>query len=659
MTDHQIMSAADRAVIRQLARRIATLEKNVAVAARSAQMDYTSIEGTGIPVYDNDGTLRGTVGIQDDGTMATTAVNGPPPPQPSAPIVTGIVTGLAVTWDGGWDDPEDSTPLDLARVEVHVGPTSGFTPDGSTYVCSIVGLVGGSALLSIPDYVTRHVRLVAVNTSEVPSEPSDNVDGAALQITAEQIADGVIDAGGGTTIFYSATEPTDATVNDYWIDTSTGNSLHRYTGSEWEDVTDQAIYDALTAAADAQATADGKVKTFVQPTPPVADGVGDIWIDSDAGNALNRWDGATWVLMQAGAGAIADGSINDGHISDVGPDKVTDGDLGAVVTVSGRLATALTGARVELSSLGLAAYDADGDQTVAIGTDGSATITGRFRTAFAGRRVEIGNITSGSTTGDVHFWTGQAHEGTDPDRAPSVSAGFDSAGSVTQPFAKIESGYHGVASTGTGGAHQATSGDRRTHSASVKVYGSRSDQSAFNEPTIRPQVVLSPNVFVTDYDNTPGWLQTGVLNLADGIQDAIDGVGKPGVYAARLAAAIDRSASGSTATSTVASIQPIRPGYMLVIGTLDVTISTAITTGTIPTIIGELNVDGTVQFGQILKRCDTLGRSTHSQSWLVPIDGDTSTVSLTVRATATTARWIAGSTHSTITAIQLYGLPGD
>jgi len=54
----------------------------------------------------------------------------------------------------------------------------------------------------------------------------------------------------------------------------------------------QNITDAQTAANDAQATADGKVTTFYQATSPTADGVGDLWIDTDNGNKAYRWSGS-------------------------------------------------------------------------------------------------------------------------------------------------------------------------------------------------------------------------------------------------------------------------------------------------------------------------------------------------------------------------------
>lgn len=62
----------------------------------------------------------------------------------------------------------------------------------------------------------------------------------------------------------------------------------------WIRITDSDITKALADAAQAQETADGKITTFYQSTPPTAEGTGDIWIDSDAGNKMYRWNGTTW-----------------------------------------------------------------------------------------------------------------------------------------------------------------------------------------------------------------------------------------------------------------------------------------------------------------------------------------------------------------------------
>lgn len=84
----------------------------------------------------------------------------------------------------------------------------------------------------------------------------------------------------------------------------------------------------ILAISDAEAAADGKIVSFYQTTAPTAQGVGDIWFDTDDGNKMYRWNGASWVVAQdtaittaintastalgdaAFAQATADGKIN-------------------------------------------------------------------------------------------------------------------------------------------------------------------------------------------------------------------------------------------------------------------------------------------------------------------------------------------------------------
>ena len=69
----------------------------------------------------------------------------------------------------------------------------------------------------------------------------------------------------------------------------------------WIRITDTDITKALADAAEAQETADGKVTTFYQDSAPTAEGEGDIWIDSNDGNKMYRWNGSSWGSDLVGA----------------------------------------------------------------------------------------------------------------------------------------------------------------------------------------------------------------------------------------------------------------------------------------------------------------------------------------------------------------------
>lgn len=109
-----------------------------------------------------------------------------------------------------------------------------------------------------------------------------------------------------TTIFYQDAEPTATATGDLWYDTDADPVvIYRWSGSAWVDITSVALDEALTAAADAEAVADGKIVTFVQTSAPTAEAEGDLWIDSDDDNKMYRWSGSAWVSVRDGTIATA------------------------------------------------------------------------------------------------------------------------------------------------------------------------------------------------------------------------------------------------------------------------------------------------------------------------------------------------------------------
>jgi hypothetical protein len=114
-----------------------------------------------------------------------------------------------------------------------------------------------------------------------------------LAITdAEAVLDGKI------TSFYQSTTPTADGIGDIWFNTDDGNKMYRWNGVSWADAQDTEITTAISAASNAQATADGKVTTFFQATAPTAEAVGDLWMDSDDKNKMYRWSGSSWVSVR-------------------------------------------------------------------------------------------------------------------------------------------------------------------------------------------------------------------------------------------------------------------------------------------------------------------------------------------------------------------------
>ena len=110
--------------------------------------------------------------------------------------------------------------------------------------------------------------------------------------TLEETNDGVVNS------FFQTTAPISGhSYGDWWVDTDSSPLVaYRYedangksVGSlQWKDNSNSIIGKAYIGAVGAQATADGKIKTFYQNSIPTSDGVGDLWIDTDDNNKTYR-----------------------------------------------------------------------------------------------------------------------------------------------------------------------------------------------------------------------------------------------------------------------------------------------------------------------------------------------------------------------------------
>jgi Putative phage tail protein len=131
------------------------------------------------------------------------------------------------------------------------------------------------------------------------------------------ISDAEAAADGKIVSFYQASAPTAQGVGDLWFDTDAGNKPYRWNGAAWVDLQDTAITTAIQAASDAQATADGKINTYFQASAPTPEAVGDLWIETDAQNRLWRWNGSTWQLStdtRVTAAINTDGTISNSAV---------------------------------------------------------------------------------------------------------------------------------------------------------------------------------------------------------------------------------------------------------------------------------------------------------------------------------------------------------
>lgn len=176
---------------KQFASYFKQLEDRLAALERSNQLNNASIEGGSLDIYDDEGTLKGSVGVQPDGGVALVPVNTTPPPTPTPPVIESKLAGLTVGWDGAWTDAAEA-PSDFSLVQVHLGTTETFEPSVITQVGTITAPLGGTVTVGTEGYTSVWVRLVAANTAAVTGPPSTAVEGKPRQAVSEDLVDGMV-----------------------------------------------------------------------------------------------------------------------------------------------------------------------------------------------------------------------------------------------------------------------------------------------------------------------------------------------------------------------------------------------------------------------------------------------------------------------------------
>ena len=142
----------------------------------------------------------------------------------------------------------------------------------------------------------------------------DTADQAITDAATSQAA-----ADGKIVTFIQAGVPTAEGAGDLWIDSGNENRIYRATaegddeigGGEWVIARDTDIAQAITDAAGAQATADGKIVTFYQDGIPTSEGIGDLWVDTNDSNKLYRAASAGANQITAGEWVLATSTVYD------------------------------------------------------------------------------------------------------------------------------------------------------------------------------------------------------------------------------------------------------------------------------------------------------------------------------------------------------------
>lgn len=131
------------------------------------------------------------------------------------------------------------------------------------------------------------------------------------------------------------------------------------------------LADALGKLEESTAAIDGKITTFYMPstsTPPNPS-EGDLWVVSNSGNLIRRWNGTSWVNLTVGSGAIANNAITSTKISN---NAVTAPKLEANLVLASRIiAGTESGNHAEMNSTGFHGFNGT-REVMSLGVNGAS-----------------------------------------------------------------------------------------------------------------------------------------------------------------------------------------------------------------------------------------------------------------------------------------------
>lgn len=390
---------------------------------RSGDLGNSALMGAAIPVFDEDGTIRGEIGIVGDSFLAQ-AHNGNTPSVPNTPVLEPFPVGINIK-STGFTTP---TPNDTIHVEIYRLTASDQAWDHTTFIGTIP--VSGGDYPDAPlDPGTYYYGFLGVNSSdraagtgvrEHTSGKSGLASASPNQVVADDILDGIVTtvkladnaatqakiaAGAIGTAQFQGQSVTTASLANGAVDAS--KILAGAVGPN-AIATDAIQADHISAGAigtselAANSVVAGKIAADSITSGHIVAGAiqaneiaaGAVLADKIAANAVTA--GAIAALSIT-SDKIATNSINAGHIT---AGAVTAQKLAANMVIANRIiAGSATGQRVEMHPVnGIVAVNAAGQVTVWINSTGDFTAVGSHSTGFSGERAVM------ATDGSLYFY---------------------------------------------------------------------------------------------------------------------------------------------------------------------------------------------------------------------------------------------------------------
>lgn len=244
------MATNNNPAIRQLAQAIWDINRRLTGVERTPQLANSSLDDTGINIYDSEGEPAAVLGKQDDGSFGVHIVKGPTPVAPSAITAESGVVSLVVSWDGEFAG-YDEAPRDYRHVAIHVSSTPDFEPTAENTRATFTAIEPATRTITV-NAGTYYLKATTVSIPGMRSEPTPEIQ----QIAEKLVDDESIKA----EIEQARTEREEAAQEAQDALTELEGKLGDLTGDSGEL---QSIRDALTAAQEAVASAQSTASEAV------------------------------------------------------------------------------------------------------------------------------------------------------------------------------------------------------------------------------------------------------------------------------------------------------------------------------------------------------------------------------------------------------------
>lgn len=407
---------------------VARLRRELAQVKKGQRVAHgASLENAALTVNDGGGSLRTVLGPLGDGTVGVMAVNGPPPPQPTPPIVASVLGGVIASWDGQFAGGA-VIPLDWSRIEVHAAITPVYDPLPATLVTTIETAQGATVV--IPCDTPVYVRLLARTASGTASAASDTVGPyGPMPVVADDILDGIVTevklANAAVTAAKIATAAVGSTaLQDGAVLGAKLADLAVTTGK----LADLVITDTKLAAA---AVTSAKVAAGAINSAAIADAAVNAQKIADAAVIAGKLAASAVTSTTIANDAVTAGKVAADAITarEVAAGSINTVELAAgAVTTNELAASAVTAGKIAASQIQATHITAGAVQTAALAADAVAAgkvaadaITARELAAasvtaseIAANAVTANAVAAGAITTDKLTVTGGANILTDP-----------------------------------------------------------------------------------------------------------------------------------------------------------------------------------------------------------------------------------------------------